>query len=72
MVLRVPRVELPIDFSGGLIKRLGAVPESGEVTRHKSKLAGATLEFRAKAAKWAACEIPVAARADSPGVKSRA
>jgi hypothetical protein len=48
MALRVPKAELPTEFSENMLKQFGAVPEPVEVLWHNPKVGQAGLEFGAR------------------------
>ncbi len=56
MTLRVPKAELPAEFSDTLIKQFGAVPEPIEVAWHNPSVAHAALQFGAQVGAWDAAD----------------
>jgi alkylhydroperoxidase family enzyme len=56
MTLRVPKAELPAEFSKSMIEQFGVVAEPVEVTWQNPKVAQASLEFGAKIGAWDAAD----------------
>jgi alkylhydroperoxidase family enzyme len=52
MSTRVPKIELPEELKGNMIKQLGVVPEPIEVLWNNPPVATSNLEFSAKMRQW--------------------